>query len=99
MFDISISLKRMAFALCFAVVTMNAQKKLNFDEGWKFHFGNAANPAEDFNYSTATIFSKSGGAANTAIDPKFDDSKWTTLNLPHDWAVALPFENSKSFDV
>ena len=22
---------------------------------------------------------------------KFDDSKWRTLNLPHDWAVELPF--------
>jgi hypothetical protein len=21
----------------------------------------------------------------------FDDSKWRTLNLPHDWAVELPF--------
>ena len=99
MFDISISFKRIVFVLCFAAVTLNAQKKLNFDEGWKFHFGNAADPAKDFNYSTATIFSKSGGAANTAIDPKFDDTHWTSLNLPHDWAVALPFENSKSFDV
>ena len=22
---------------------------------------------------------------------KFDDSKWRRLNLPHDWAVELPF--------
>src|SRR5580693_9161616 len=22
---------------------------------------------------------------------KFDDSKWRALNLPHDWAVELPF--------
>jgi beta-galactosidase len=22
---------------------------------------------------------------------KFDDSKWRSLNLPHDWAVELPF--------
>lgn len=83
--------------LYFAFV--NAQKKINFDEGWKFHFGHAANPDKDFNYSTATIYSKSGGAAKTAIDPKFADSTWTNINLPHDWAVTLPFENSPSFDV
>ena len=66
---------------------------------WKFHFGNAANPEKDFNYSIATIFSKSGGAAGTAIDPRFKDSAWRTLNLPHDWAVELPFENVDNFDV
>ncbi len=77
----------------------NAQKKINFDEGWKFHFGHAANPDKDFNYSTATIFSKSGAAAKTAIDPKFADSTWTSVNVPHDWAVELPFENSPNFDV
>jgi beta-galactosidase len=91
-----------AFLLsCFFLngITANAQKKINFDEGWKFHFGHAANPDKDFNYSTATIFSKSGGAAKTAIDPKFVDSTWTTVTLPHDWAVDLPFENSPSFDV
>jgi beta-galactosidase len=85
--------------LFFCSVTANAQKKINFDEGWKFHFGHAANPDKDFNYSTATIYSKSGGAAKTAIDSKFADSTWTDINLPHDWAVALPFENSPSFDV
>jgi len=87
--------------LCFALnsETTNAQKKINLDEGWKFHFGNAANPDKDFNYSTATIFSKSGAAPNTAIDPKFVDSTWTSINVPHDWAVDLPFENSSSFDV
>ena len=78
---------------------LNAQKKINIDEGWKFHFGNAANPEKDFNYSIATVFSKSGGAAKTAIDPRFNDSAWRTLNLPHDWAVELPFVNVQNFDV
>ncbi|HEX5654218.1 MAG TPA: hypothetical protein VFX58_14150, partial [Chitinophagaceae bacterium] len=75
------------------------QKHINIDEGWKFHFGHAANPAKDFNYTIATIFSKSGGAARTAIDPRFNDSAWRTLDLPHDWAVELPFVNVDNFDV
>ncbi|MDB5211134.1 MAG: Beta-galactosidase Arabinogalactan endo,4-beta-galactosidase, partial [Sediminibacterium sp.] len=77
----------------------NTRNKININDNWKFHFGNAADPAKDFNYSIATIFSKSGGAARTAIDARFDDSKWRTLDLPHDWAVELPFVNSPSFDV
>ena len=75
------------------------RQKINFDDNWKFHFGHAANPEKDFNYSITTIFSKSGGAARTAIDPKFKDSAWRTLNLPHDWAVELPFAYVDNFDV
>lgn len=76
-----------------------AQKKTNLDEDWRFHFGHAANAKEDFNYSIATLFSKSGAAVNTAIDTKFVDSTWTKINLPHDWAVELPFVQSENFDV
>ena len=63
-----------ATVFCF-IFSGYCQVKQNFDRGWKFHFGHAANPVNDFNYSIATIFSKSGGAANTAIDPKFDAIK------------------------
>jgi beta-galactosidase len=75
------------------------RRHINIDDNWKFHFGHAANPEKDFNYSIATIFSKSGGAARTAIDPRYNDSSWRTLNLPHDWAVELPFVNVDNFDV
>src|SRR6185312_14961651 len=67
------------------------RQRINFDDNWKFHFGHAANAEKDFNYSIATIFSKSGAAYRTAIDPRFNDSSWRKLNLPHDWAVELPF--------
>lgn len=75
------------------------RKHINFDDDWKFHFGDASDPSKDFNYSIATIFSKTGAATRTAIDPKFRDSSWRNLDLPHDWAVELPFVESKSFDV
>jgi len=73
--------------------------RLNFDEGWRFTFGHAADPAKDFNFRVANIFSKSGKAEGTAIDPRFDDSQWRLLDLPHDWAVELPFRSSDNFDV
>lgn len=75
------------------------RQKVNFDDGWKFHFGHTSNPDKDFNYGTTTIFSKSGAAAHTAIDTRFKDSTWANVTLPHDWAVALPFSNSADFNV
>jgi beta-galactosidase len=75
------------------------RKHINFDSDWKFHFGNAADPAKDFNYGVTAILSKSGKTDKTALDMKFNDADWRTLDLPHDWAVELPFENSTNFDV
>lgn len=87
-------------AVCIITINITAQRQqLNFDKGWKFHFGHAASPEKDFNYSIVNIFSKSGAAVNTAIDPKFNDSKWRTLDIPHDWAVELPFVYKDNFDV
>ncbi|TNE53912.1 MAG: DUF4982 domain-containing protein [Bacteroidetes bacterium] len=72
---------------------------LNIDTGWKFSFGHAQDPARDFNFGIPTIFSKSGGVAGTAIDPKYNDSLWRDLDLPHDWAVELPFVEDPAFNV
>ncbi len=67
------------------------RQHLNFDDGWKFHFGHAQNPEKDFNYGIETIFKKAAEAGGTAIDPRFNDSLWRSLDLPHDWAGELPF--------
>lgn len=66
-----------------------------FDFGWKFAFGNGSDPAKDFGFgSTQEDFSKSGEFKfSTAM---FDDSDWRSLNLPHDWAVELPFVRDDS---
>ncbi len=32
------------------------------------------------------------GNDSTAIQISFNDSKWRTLNLPHDWSIELPFD-------
>ena len=77
----------------------NPRNKIDFDGNWKFHFGHAANAEKDFNYSIANIFSKTGVARSTAIDPRFKDSSWRTLDLPHDWAVELPFAYKNNDDL
>jgi beta-galactosidase len=85
---------------CLSALASAAQRQhLSLDDGWRFHYGNAADPAKDFNYGTVSIFSKSGKAEGTAIAPNFDDRDWREVSVPHDWAVELPFENSPDFDV
>jgi beta-galactosidase len=71
----------------------------SLDEGWKFHLGHAANAEKDFNYTIAPIFHKSGASTGTAINPGFNDSNWRTVQIPHDWAVELPFVYKDNFDV
>lgn len=70
------------------------RQHLNFDENWRFHFGNAADPSKDFNFGIANVFAKSGDGETTPVNPKFNDSTWRQLSLPHDWAVELPFAQS-----
>ena len=79
-------------------VSMSSPRQhICFDGDWKFHLGNAADPARDFNYMTTAISSKDTKAEETATAADFNDSSWRTLQLPHDWAVELPFENSANF--
>ncbi|MFY8090325.1 MAG: beta-galactosidase GalA [Chitinophagaceae bacterium] len=82
-----------------SLISVAQRKHINIDENWKFAFGNASNPEKDFNYGIKTILSKSGNSAGTAADPKFNDSNWRSLDLPHDWAVELPFKYVDNFDV
>ena len=65
---------------------------LLFDFGWKFKFGHGSDPAKDLGFGVGqSDFSKT--ADFKPAKAGFDDSGWRTLNLPHDWAVELPFEH------
>jgi beta-galactosidase len=87
------------FLFCALPGQAQMRQHLSLDEGWAFHFGDAADPAKDFNFRTVSIFAKSGKAEGTAIAPDFDDRDWRVLSVPHDWAVELPFANSSDPDV
>jgi len=85
---------------CLGALVATAQREhRSLDDGWRFHLGDAADPSKDFNYGTVAIFSKSGKSEGTAIAPNFDDKDWRVVAVPHDWAVELPFENSRDEDV
>ena len=75
------------------------RQRLSFDDGWKFHLGHAADPHRDFNYGIGNILAKTGDAARTAISMEFDDKGWASVQLPHDWAVTLPFEHVANGDL
>jgi beta-galactosidase len=93
---------RSLLIFCFLLTTLAAgaqRSRVMLDEDWRFHFGHAGDPAKDFNFSIEPIFSKSGRTTGTALDAKFNDSAWRRLDLPHDWAVELPFVNVNNFDV
>jgi len=66
------------------------REQLLFDFGWKFQLGNGCDPAKDLGFgNTQEDFSKTGNFKFARVG--YDDSKWRSLDLPHDWAVELPF--------
>jgi beta-galactosidase len=86
---------------CFLLnfLTAIAQEKISLDEDWKFHFGHASNPEKDFDYSKMALLHKSNVFATTIVNPKFVDSTWTKINIPHDWVVELPFVKSEQVEM
>lgn len=85
-----------------AVITLNAQsvrENIRLSEGWKFAFGNAANPEKDFGCGTEyfNYLTKANSIHNEGpYVMKFDDSSWQEVNVPHDWVPSLPFANGAS---
>jgi len=68
----------------FAADTNSAPRERRLlDFGWKFHLGNEWG----FAYGLDKAGTGSGPASKS-----YSDASWRTVNLPHDWAVELPFD-------
>lgn len=64
----------------------------NFDQGWRFALGNAAVPSKDFGFGkTGMGYLAKAGSGEGPVNPGFADGKWRIVDLPHDWAIELPF--------
>jgi beta-galactosidase len=63
------------------------RQRLLMDFGWKFHLGD--------DWGVAERLDKAGQSAGPAR-PAFNDSAWRSVNLPHDWAVELPYDEKAS---
>ncbi len=70
------------------------RERLMLDFGWRFHFGHANDAAKDFGFGSGRSggFQKTGGFL-PAGHVAFDDTAWRPVDLPHDWAIELPFKN------
>ena len=71
--------------------------RILMDTGWRFAYGHPYDASKDFNHTTGYFSylakaSYGDGAAST----RFDDRAWRMLDLPHDWAVELPFDSKGS---
>src|ERR1700712_3841832 len=60
-----------------------ARERLLLDFGWKFHLGNE--------WGIGQNLSKSGTGMGPA-SVVFSDASWRRVDLPHDWAIELPFD-------
>jgi len=59
------------------------RERLLMDAGWKFHLGNEWGGGQNLAKAGAGI-----GPASVV----FGDGSWRRVDLPHDWAVELPFD-------
>ena len=66
---------------------------VQLDAGWRFALGHAADRGRDFGFGGEMDYSKIK-SWNGPVRPEFKDGAWRLLDLPHDWAVELPFVNA-----
>ncbi len=76
-------------------IEATVRDRLLLDFGWRFHLGHACDPEKDFGFGVnQRTYAKAGEGVALAAAADFDDSGWRPLDLPHDWAVDLPFTPS-----
>jgi beta-galactosidase len=83
------------FAQANATEASSLRERLLLDYGWRFALGNANDPDKDFGFgklSREGTYAKAGRVTGPT-QPRFDDAAWRKVDLPHDWAVDLPFVN------
>jgi beta-galactosidase len=78
-----------------ALPAITPRERLLFDFGWRFHLGSDTPPLRNLGSGDDLgAFSKTG--TFELATAKLDDSQWRTLDLPHDWAVELPFVHDEA---
>jgi len=68
------------------------RERINIDHGWKFAYGHAFDADRDFGYGTRPFFFAKAGYGDGPAAVAFSDAGWRQVDLPHDWAVELPFD-------
>lgn len=77
----------------------SARERILLDDGWQFALGDASSPEKDFGCGTEyfNYLTKAASIHNEGpYSPGFDASSWGIVDLPHDWAVDLPYSKEAS---
>jgi beta-galactosidase len=73
------------------------RERLLMDSGWHFAFGHPTDVQKDFGTGTGYFsYLAKTGYGDGAAAANFDDRSWRMLDLPHDWAVEVPFDGRGS---
>jgi len=73
------------------------RRSLPLHDGWRFHLGHAGDTERDFGFGRfQRTYAKAGTLTADAAMATFDDAAWTAVQVPHDWAVTLPFAAPKT---
>ncbi|HUY14494.1 MAG TPA: beta-galactosidase GalA [Terriglobia bacterium] len=87
------------------VTSGSSRERLLLDFGWQFYMGDADKPPLDFNYGRYREYGETGDfflqesrgypGRPGPSSPAFDGTGWRQIDLPHDWAVELPFQEDR----
>ncbi|WP_197748862.1 beta-galactosidase GalA [Hymenobacter sp. BT18] len=72
-----------------------SRERYSLDAQWRFALGHPFDTNKDFANGTSYFsYLAKAGYGDGAASAQFDDRAWRQLNLPHDWAVELPFDST-----
>ena len=89
----------MAWMAIACINAQNVRETIRLDDGWKFAFGNAADPKKDFGCGTEyfNYLTKANSIHNEGpYVANFNDSTWQEVKVPHDWVTILPYADVAS---
>jgi beta-galactosidase len=87
---LSANAERSASGFAATASALAPREQFLFDFDWKFQFGHGSDPRRDLGFGDDQgDFAKEGEFNFAKVG--HEDEKWRKLNLPHDWAVELPF--------
>jgi len=85
-----------AFAATAPAVADGVRQRTCIDAGWRFALGHATDPVRDFDHGSRAFFFAKAGNGDGPAAADFEDRPWRRVDLPHDWAVELPFSDKGS---
>jgi len=68
-------------------VVYDGTRYIDFNDNWQFYLATRTPTPIDGDVTKGLMDPPGAPTTNEIIDPKFDDSSWRKLNVPHDWSI------------